>query len=149
MIIKVVIDEYSDFPQYKNQTTFQIINGRPELPDPGYSGYEYGNVTIYRKETEFTAQTRFKCFVKSKGGKDYGAFEIIQEDLNDRDDIKSKIKVFFSKVKNIIGEITPGMTVVTELIATVKSIQKDIFPMIFSASSFLRISYALLLFILI
>ena len=178
MIIKVVIDEYSDFPQYKNQTTFQIINGRPELPDlnipkevefnvygakdlqeefkafanmiaAGYSGYEYGNVTIYRKETEFTAQTRFKCFVKSKDGKDYGAFEIIQEDLNDRDDIKSKIKVFFSKVKNIIGEITPGMIVVTELIATVKSIQKDIFPIIFSASSFLRISYALLLFILI
>ena len=32
MIIKVVIDEYSDFPQYKNQTTFQIINGRKELP---------------------------------------------------------------------------------------------------------------------
>ena len=22
----------------------------------GYSGYEYGNVTIYRKETEFTDQ---------------------------------------------------------------------------------------------
>ena len=41
----------------------------------GYSGYEYGNVTIYRKETEFTAQTRFKCFSKAKDVKDYGVFE--------------------------------------------------------------------------
>ena len=90
----------------------------------GYSGYEYGKLTIYRKETEFTAQTRFKCFAKAKDGKDYGAFEIIQEDLNDRDDIKSKIKVFFSNSKNIIGEITPGMTVVTELIATVMVFKK-------------------------
>jgi len=55
---------------------------------------------------------------KSKRCKRLWSFWIIQEDLNDRDDIKSKIKVFFSKAKNIIGEITPGMTVVTELIAT-------------------------------
>ena len=115
----------------------------------GYFGYEYKERNYIQKETEFTPQARFYCFAKSKDRKDYGAFEIIQEDLNDRDDIKSKIKVFFSKVKNIIGEITPGMTVVTKLIATVKGIQKDIFPIIFSASSFLRISYALLLFILI
>ena len=25
----------------------------------GYAGYENGNVTVYRKETEFTAQERF------------------------------------------------------------------------------------------
>ena len=48
----------------------------------GYSEYKYGNINIYRKETEFTAQVRFKFFVKSKDGKDYGTFEIIQEDLN-------------------------------------------------------------------
>ena len=178
MIIKVVIDEYSTFPQYENQTTFQIINGKPELPDlkipkdvefniygakdlqeefkafanmiaAGYSGYEYGNVTIYRKETEFTSQARFKCFVKSKDGIVYGAFEIIQEDLNDRNDIKEKIKVFFNNVIKKINEITPGLRVVTELIGTVKGIQKDIFPIIFSVSSFLRLSYTLLLFILI
>ena len=39
----------------------------------GYSEYEYGNINIYRKEAEFTAQVRFKFFVKSKDGKDYGA----------------------------------------------------------------------------
>ena len=154
------------------------INGKPELPDlkipkdvefniygakdlqeefkafanmiaAGYSGYEYGNVTIYRKETEFTSQARFKCFVKSKDGIVYGAFEIIQEDLNDRNDIKEKIKVFFNNVIKKINEITPGLRVVTELIGTVKGIQKDIFPIIFSVSSFLRLSYTLLLFILI
>ncbi len=115
----------------------------------GYSGYEYGNITIYRKETEFTAQARFKCFAKSKDGKDYGAFEIIQEDLNDRNDIKSKIKSFLIKVQNALGEISSGVRVVTELIGTVKGIQKDIFSIIFSASSFLRYSYVLLLLLFI
>ena len=52
-----------------------------------------------RKETEFTAQVRFKFFVKSKDGKDYGAYVIIQEDLNDRNDIKSKLKAFIIKWK--------------------------------------------------
>lgn len=32
----------------------------------GYAGYENRNVTIYRKETEFTVQGRFMCFVKIK-----------------------------------------------------------------------------------
>ena len=42
----------------------------------GFQGYE-GNVTIYRKETEFTAQARYICFVKTKSGELYGAFEVI------------------------------------------------------------------------
>ena len=88
MIVKVVVDEYASFPNYPNQTTFEIVNGRPIIPDlqvpkeasfdvygakdlqeefkafgnmiaAGYAGYENGNVTVYRKETEFTAQERF------------------------------------------------------------------------------------------
>lgn len=88
----------------------------------GYSEYEYGNINIYRKETEFTAQVRFKFFVKSKDGKDYGAYEIIQEDLNERNDIKSKIKSFYNKMEKALGEIISGILVVTELIGTVKGI---------------------------
>ena len=53
-------------------------------------------------------------------------------------------------MEKALGEIISGILVVTELIGTVKGIQKDIFSIIFSASSFLRFSYLLLLlFILI
>ena len=83
MSIKVVVDEYATYPNFFNQTSFNIINERAILPDlevpkeasfdvygaydlqeefkifgnmvaAGYKGYD-GNVTIYRKETEFTA----------------------------------------------------------------------------------------------
>ena len=33
MLVKVVVDEYASYPNYENQTTFQIKNGRPEIPD--------------------------------------------------------------------------------------------------------------------
>ena len=130
MIIKVVIDEYSTFPNYKNQTTFQIINGRQELPDlkipkevefniygarnlqekfksfanmisAGYSEYEYVNINIYRKKTEFTAQIRFKCFWNNS------------RRFKWQKDIKSKIKSFFNKMEKALGEITSGIFVVT------------------------------------
>ena len=123
MVVKVVVDEYGVFPNYPNQTTFEIINGQPIIPDlqvpknasfdvygakdlqeefkafgnmvaAGYAGYEYGNVTIYRKETSFTAQSRFICFVKNKAGELYGSFEILQEDLNDRKDLITRIDNF-------------------------------------------------------
>ncbi len=50
----------------------------------GYSRYEYKERNYIQKETEFTSQARFYCFAKSKDIKDYGDFEIIQEDLNDK-----------------------------------------------------------------
>ena len=107
MIVKVVFDEYASFPNYENQTTFEIVNGRHIISDlqvpkeascdvygtkdlqeefkafgnmiaAGYAGYENGNVTVYRKETEFTAQERFMWFVKDKNGQLIGAFEILQ-----------------------------------------------------------------------
>ena len=115
----------------------------------GYSGYEYNERNYIQKETEFTSQARFYCFAKSKDRKDHGAFETIQEDLNDRNDIKSKIKSFFNKVEKALGEITSGVRFVTELIGTVKGIKKSIFSIIFGASSFLRFSYVLLLLLFI
>ena len=84
--------------------------------EEGYSGYEYKERNYIQKETEFTSQARFYCFAKSKDRKDHGAFETIQEDLNDRNDIKSKIKSFFNKVEKVLGEITSGLRIVTELI---------------------------------
>ena len=44
----------------------------------GFQGYE-GNVTIYRKETEFTAQARYICFVKTKSGELYGLLKLFKK----------------------------------------------------------------------
>ena len=92
--IKVIVNEYAKFPYYENQITFDITDEKAIIPDlnvpkeasfdvygahdlqeefiifgnmvaAGFQGYE-GNVTIYRKETEFTAQARYICFVKQK-----------------------------------------------------------------------------------
>lgn len=86
MKVKVVVDEYATYPNYEKQTSFNITNERAILPNlevpkeasfdiygahdlqeefkmfgnmvaAGYKGYD-GNITIYRKETEFTAQAR-------------------------------------------------------------------------------------------
>ena len=95
MIVKVFVDDNAVYPNYTNQTTFEIVNGKPIIPDlqvpkqasfdaygvkdlqeefkvfgnmiaAGYARYENGNVIIYGKETEFSAQGRFMCFVKIK-----------------------------------------------------------------------------------
>ena len=52
-------------------------------------------------------------------------------------------------MEKALGGITSGVRFVTELIGTVKGIKKSIFSIIFSASSFLRFSYVLLLLLFI
>ena len=172
MAIKVVVDEYATYPNYLNQTSFDITGERAILPDlevpkeasfdvygahdlqeefkifgnmvaAGYQGYD-GNVTIYRKETEFTAQSRFLCFVKQKNGILCGAFEIVQEDINDKKGIIEKITDFLNNVKKIVGLIKPKIAVVSELISTFKGIYKDINNIVGGASS-LKLSNLLLL----
>ena len=178
MIVKVVVDEYATFPNYDNQTTFEIKNGRPEIPDiqvpkeasfdvygahdlqeefrafgnmvaAGYAGYENGNVTIYRKETEFTGQGRFLCFVRDKTGKEFGAFEIFQEDLNDRKDLVTKIDNFLKKLINIAEIIVGRIRIVGELMGTFRGIYKDLNNIITGKASVLKVSYILLFISLI
>ena len=161
--IKVVVDEYATYPNYLNQTSFTITDERAILPDlevpkeasfdvygahdlqeefkifgnmvaAGYKGYD-GNITIYRKETNFIAQARYICFVKKKNGELCGAFEIVQTDINDKKDIETKISSFLNKVKGIVGKIVPKIAVVSELISTLKGIYKDINDIIPGPSS--------------
>ena len=172
MTIKVVVDEYATYPNYLNQTSFDITNERAILPDlevpkeasfdvygahdlqeefkifgnmvaAGYQGYD-GNVTIYRKETEFTAQARYICFVKTKSGELYGAFEVIQEDLNDRKEIKDKVKNFLKKVEEILKTVSPSIKMASEVISTLFGVNKDL-NKVQAASSFIKISYLLLI----
>lgn len=174
MVVKVVVDEYGVFPNYPNQTTFEINNGQPIIPDlqvpreasfdvygakdlqeelkafanmvaAGYAGYEYGNVTIYRKETSFTAQGRFMCFVKNRNGQLYGSFEILQEDLNDRKDLITRIDNFLKKLKNIAEVIAGRIRIVGELCGTLRGIYKDINNIVTGASSFISMSNLLLI----
>ena len=177
MIVKVVVDEYATFPNYENQTTFEIVNGRPIIPDlqvpkeasfdvygakdlqeefkafgnmiaAGYAGYENGNVTVYRKETEFTAQGRFMCFVKDKNGQLIGAFEILQEDLNDRKDLVTKIDNFLKKLINIAEIIAGRIRIVGELMGTFRGIYKDINNIVLG-SSYLQIKIIFMIILLL
>ena len=131
MVVKFVVDVYGVFPNYGNQATFDIINGQPIIPDlqvpkdasfdvygakdlqeefkafgnivaAGYAGYEYGNVTIYRKETSFTAQVWFVCFVKDRTGKLYGSNEILQEDFKVRKDLITRIDNFLKYLQILV-----------------------------------------------
>lgn len=82
--------------------------------------------------------------MKKKNGELCGAFEIVQEDLNDRKEIMEKIKAFLKKVEEIAGFITPKITVVSELISTLNGIYKDINNIV-SGSYFLRLSNLLVI----
>ena len=170
--IKVIVNEYAKFPYYENQITFDITDEKAIIPDlnvpkeasfdvygahdlqeefiifgnmvaAGFQGYE-GNVTIYRKETEFTAQARYICFVKTKSGELYGAFEVIQEDLNDRKEIKDKVKNFLKKVEEILKTVSPSIKMASEVISTLFGVNKDLNE-VQAASSFIKISYLLLI----
>ena len=43
-----------------------------------YKGYD-GNITIYRKETNFIAQARYICFFKKKNGELCGALKLFKQ----------------------------------------------------------------------
>ena len=63
------------------------------------------------------------------------SFEIVQTDINDKKDIETKISSFLNKVKEIVGKIVPKISVVSELISTLKGIYKDINDIIPGPSS--------------
>ena len=107
------------------------------------AGYDDGYVILYKKDSEIIAQTRIKCFVKSKDGKEYGSFEIMVEDKNDYKDIVSKIKKWYKKVKEALLTISNEAKVICEAVGTLYGTIKDKK----SSSSFMKISSLSLLII--
>ena len=109
----VVDDNEPEIPKAVNMSNFTIVNGKaiiPEIEFPNLkleifgkaldleeeyrafanmisAGYKNGKAYIYKKESEITAQARYKCFVNSDDGKECGSFEILTEDKNDYKDI--------------------------------------------------------------
>jgi hypothetical protein len=85
------------------------------------------------------------CFVKDNTGKLYGSFEIIQEDLNVRKDLITRIDNFLKKLTNIAQVIVERIKIVGELCGTLRGIYKDINNIVTGASSFIRMSSLLLI----
>ena len=101
-----------------------------------------GKAYIYKKESEITAQARYKCFVISDKGEECGSFEILTEDKNDYKDIKSKLQIWYEKAKSLIIKHGPVVLTLAQNLVVLKGIKKDLFS---SSSSFMNISYLPLL----
>ena len=67
---------------------FNIIEEFKLLSNQIAAGFDYGTVIIYKPTFTVVAQVRYKCFITDKDGVEYGSFEIIQEDKNDKQELK-------------------------------------------------------------
>lgn len=170
MLLKVIIDDDDPtIPDVENKVRFNITSGKVKIPKIEYpnlkfeifgkaydleeefiaiakmiaAGYDDGYVILYKKDSEIIAQTRIKCFVKSKDGKEYGSFEIMVEDKNDYKDIVNKIKKWYKKVKEALLTISNEAKVICEAVGTLYGTIKDKK----SSSSFMKISSLSLLII--
>ena len=168
-LLKVVVDDNEpEIPKAVNMSNFTIVNGKaimPEIEFPNLkleifgkaldleeeyrafanmisAGYKNGKAYIYKKESEITAQARYKCFVNSDDGKECGSFEILTEDKNDYKDIKSKLQRWYEKAKSLIIKHGPVVLTLAQNLVVLKGIKKDLFS---SSSSFMNISYLPLL----
>ena len=168
-LLKVVVDDNEpEIPKAVNMSNFTIVNGKAIIPKIEFpnlkleifgkaldleeeyrafanmisAGYKNGKAYIYKKESEITAQARYKCFVNSDDdGKECGSFEILTEDKNDYKDIKSKLQRWYEKAKSLIIKYTPDVIAVAQTIVVIKGYLKDKS----SSSSFMNISYLPLL----
>ena len=83
-------------------------------------------------------------FCKNKKWRIIWTFEVIQEDLNDRKEIKDKVKNFLKKVEEILKTVSPSIKMASEVISTLFGVNKDLNE-VQAASSFIKISYLLLI----
>ena len=166
--LKVVVDDNEpEIPKVVNMSNFTIVNGKAILPEIEFpnlkleifgkaldveeeyrafanmisAGYKNGKAYIYKKESEITAQARYKCFVISDKVEECGSFEILTEDKNDYKDIKSKLQRWYEKAKSLIIKHGPVVLTLAQNLVVLKGIKKDLF----SSSSFMNISYLPLL----
>lgn len=173
----IAVDENPTIPTETVRVDFTIANGTPKLPAIEYpkelkfkfeifgkaydleeefkaianaiaSGYNDGKVIAYKKAGQKVSQNRFKCFVNSADGKEYGSFEIVQEDVNDSKSLSTTIANWYQKIESILKVVNDDVKVVSELVATVKGIVKDENKPS-SSSSFLKMSCFLFIFALL
>ena len=86
-----------------------ILKKNSKLANMIAAGFDYGHVVIYKKKTETFYQTRYKCFIidstkKGIDGPIVGAFEIIQEDKDDKDTIEKAHANWWDSIKYFLKE---------------------------------------------
>ena len=99
------------------------------------AGFDYGEVIIYPLINENTAQVRYKCFITNQAGDEYGSFEIIQEDKNDKSEVNTQKKSWFDKIKGwikdskeVIENVGGVVTAITGIIETCKNTYDKLNP---------------------
>jgi len=100
-------------------------------------------VFIYKKSNENAAQTRYRCFVNSDEGEKIGSFEVVQKDKNDEKTIIDKIADWYKRLKNLAITVTNEIKAISELVATLNGIIKDLS----SSSSLIKIPFLIFFFI--
>lgn len=169
--IYIVIDENPTLPTDEKQVTFNISNGVVNIPKLNYppelkygleifgracdleeefkaianmiaAGYNNGKVIGYKKDTSKVNQYRLKCFVNSKDGKEQGAFELVQEDLDDLTKIANFFEKWYNKIKSVLKVVGPDVESASLWVINFAGLKNKS-----SSSSFLEISFLGLLLI--
>ena len=144
--LKVLIEEYPEAPKEENiETSFDIIQGRVSLPNIDYvsevklelfeksfdieteykalatlfaSGIRNGKVYLYKSDpTKTQSESRFKCFVYSESGDEYGAFEIYFKDNNDEGPIMKAINNFCKNLEKYAPKVLDKLAIIANLIS--------------------------------
>jgi L-rhamnose mutarotase len=84
---------------------FNIIEEFKLLSNQIAAGFDYGTVIIYKPTFTVVAQVRYKCFITDKDGVEYGSFEIIQEDKNDKQEVKEVTESWWNKVEKFADKL--------------------------------------------
>lgn len=84
---------------------FNIIEEFKLLSNQIAAGFDYGTVIIYKPTFTVVAQVRYKCFITDRNGVEYGAFEIIQEDKNDKQEVKDVTENWWNKVEKFADKL--------------------------------------------
>ena len=153
--IKVIIDEYPEDPKEEIiETYFNITQGRVTFPKINYapevklelfdksfdieteykalstlfaSGIRNGKVYLYKANvTETPSESRFKCYVYSESGDEYGAFEIYFKDNNDEGPIMKAVSNFWSKVEKYAPKVNSKLAFIANFVSEFLGHIKDI-----------------------
>ena len=166
--LEVVLYDDIEIPEVENKVRINITNQKAVIPDIKFEqteitlfdnkydikekfkifanmiaqSFQNGFAIIYKKDGEgIKANSRFKCFVENNGEL-VGSFEIIQVNKNYKDTIIGALKALYKFIKGNDAKA------VSEFVTSIIGIYKNIDSLRKSTSSFLKIPYFVLFFII-
>lgn len=165
MKLEVVIYDDVEIPNVNQKIRFNVTNKSATMPDIAFektkielfedyydvkekfkifvnmiaNSFHNGFVIIYKKNDEgIVPNSRFKCFVE-EDGQLIGSFEMIQVNIKFKDQLIKALEKYFGDVVKSVAE-----KLVSQLITSIIGIMNSMN----SASSFLKIPYFVLFFII-